>query len=439
MKKNFDNIMVIPYKKQERSEVGKRTSHFEAPNGWEKDIGFSKINFDKPVVLCLGGTGIDTDKDANGVAKRVQELLGLKDDVNDDKIKQVQLLSVVYPSDLRRLSMERDKFKRGEKRERLDYIEGIYDTVFRPIILPNGKPFDIKNIEEVIRKFRNITVFSHCHGSFVACELVSYLQQDLKNIVRISDKDSQNILKEITSIMLSPRDGVRRCGGSLNIGFTFAADNLLGVEEASVRKGYVSEEVWNLSNKLQFGGIKGSDTFYHKFSKLHNFWDTDTFCADIEFVETYGDGMYGVSKLVYESMYAVETPYFHLFENYCSMFAKYDDDSVGFLRKNAKGQNFTKMIAKSLQNAVSLSIKGKERTLENIVSNETECAFEQGDEKNNLHFKNVKFQGDLKTFMDNGRKVLPPQSKKRNSQLQNLPEKDVNMQKIIEEVRVNTI
>ena len=408
------DVLVVPYIK-ESSCIGKRSTHSkENPYAWEKNIISSKLDFSKPIVLCLGGTGVDDDQSANGVAKIAQKLLGFNN-VEDDRLKSVQLLSVVYPKDLKRLSSEREKFKRGEPRKKLDYIEGIYNTVFRPIIFPKDVLFE--SYGDVKRKLRNITILSHCHGTFVACELLDYLREDLKKIsksVGTSEYLFEDLLCEITNIMLSPREGVQRAQNALNIGFTFAVDGLKGGVDDKIRKG-ADLEVYDFSSKLRFKKIKGSDTFYYKVGSLYSFWDTDTFGSNLDFIEnSEADwGAERISELVYENFYAKETPFYHLFDNYCDFFAKCEDDRIGRLQKNEKARNFTKIIAKVLQNSVSLSILGQKKSLNNLVSNDTQLTFYQGEPCDNLHFKDVKFDGDLEIFANNYKKlkkILDPEN-----------------------------
>ena len=93
---SFAGTLVISYKEL-YSRIGKRVPHSENNiYGWEPNIFSTQINFDNPILLCLGGAGIDDDKLANGIAKLAQELIG-RTDIND---KEIQLLSAVYPKNI---------------------------------------------------------------------------------------------------------------------------------------------------------------------------------------------------------------------------------------------------------------------------------------------------------------------------------------------------
>ena len=430
--------------------IGERTVKADAPFGWKKNIDASKLDFNRPIVLCLGGTDIDSDKLANCVAEQAQNLLGLAG-VDDDRLKQEQLLSVVYPANLVRLFNERNKFMSGENLGRVDYIEKIYNTVFRPIIYPNGVVFS--DYEDVKRKLRNITIFSHCHGTFVASELIDYLQQDLNKISgnagNVDGKNafSEGLLKEVTNIMLSPRKGAQRSAGALNIGFTFASDNFPDVEGENVRDAskFENSNISDFSADVVSGKVKGSDIFYYKDGSLNSFWDTNTFGADIEYVESRNPDFWGRLNYITAFKDCFSASYhFHLLKNYCSVFANFGDlrEDGWIIKKNEKGQNFTKVIAKALQNAVSLSIQGKERNLENVISNDTKVVFEQGEQLDNFHFKDVKFDGSLEAFAATGAEVLRKKDESNNKG-KVLPitsaKKDANVQKLIADVKANTI
>ena len=170
---SFGASLVLSYEPE--SGIGQRIARsLDNKFGWKKNVVSKQLNFDKPIVLCFGGAGIDDDKSANGIAKIVQGMLGRNNIYDND----VQLFSVVYPKDLERLGDERAKFLRGEIKKKIDYIGRIYETIFIPMlrfIIENG---DDKSSLDIVRKqFRNITIFSHCHGSFVACELINYLKE----------------------------------------------------------------------------------------------------------------------------------------------------------------------------------------------------------------------------------------------------------------------
>lgn len=387
----------IDLAKKHISKIGKRVSHSkENIYGWEKNIISSQIDFNRPILLCLGGSGIDKDELANGIAKRAQELIGRKE-IND---KEVQLLSAVYPKDVQKLGKERKKFKRGEKRNRVDYIYAIYETIFFPIILDtiqNSNSTD--EFSSIKSKLRNITILSHCHGTFVACELANYLREDLETYGFAKEK-IDDLLSEITNIMLSPRDGVQRCDGPLNIGFTLASDNLEGGITEPKRKGF-KISVSDFTDKLISGKINGSESFYFKYGSLHNLWDTDRFGGDIQFIRDYDeDGMSALpSEMIYKEIFM--GTHYHLFENYCSITGQFEEEGIGSITKNEKGRNFTKMIARSLQNAISLSAMGTKRTFKEIISNDTELCYRQGSKENNPYFKDVFFNGTIDELKQN--------------------------------------
>lgn len=400
---SFGVSLILSYKPE--SGIGQRIARsLDNKFGWKKNVVSKQLNFDKPIVLCFGGAGIDDDKSANGIAKIVQGMLGRNNIYDND----VQLFSVVYPKDLERLGDERAKFLRGEIKKKIDYIGRIYETIFIPMlrfIIENG---DDKSSLDIVRKqFRNITIFSHCHGSFVACELINYLKEGFEILCKkntISKENADSLIGEITNIMLSPRDGVQYSYGALNLGFTMATDNLEGGIKEPQRKGF-NVGISNFADKLLTGKIKGCESFGFKDGAFFNFWDTDRFGADIKFIDDMDDSFCGnVSEMIYSNIFMGN--HFHLFENYCSLNGGFDEDGVGAILKNEKGKNFTYMIARALQNAVSLSLAGKKRTIENVVSNATPIIYNKGDKESNLDFFDVKFDGSLETLFANYNKMI---------------------------------
>lgn len=401
--RSFGASLIIPYIRD--SGVGRRALRSkENIYSWEKNITPSQINFDKPIVLCLGGAGIDDDKQANGIAKVVQGMLCRKD-VSDTEI---QLLSVVYPKDAKMLGEERKKFSRGEPRGQIDYICRIYETVFVPVLRKIWNIDSNEKLEEVKRQLRNITIFSHCHGSFVACELINYLKDDIAYFKKYSPLGAKldDLTGEITNIMLSPREGVQNSDGALNIGFTLASDNLEGGIDTPKRKG-ANVSISNFCDKLLSNKIKGSENFGFKYGAFYNFWDTDRFGADIKYTEDFDaeeDEMSNMSSSIYDNIFMKN--HFHLFENYCSLSGKFAEEGVGEVSKNEKGTNFTKIIARTLQNAVSLSSNNQKREVANLISNETPVNYSMGVREDNAEFFGVKFNGSLETLLQNGSGVF---------------------------------
>lgn len=386
----IDNFL----ERQLKSGVGKRVLKCEKNIfGWVKNLTSEQIDFNSPIVLCLGGAGINDDKSANGFAKISQCLLGRVGVKDND----VQILGVQYPENLNRLSLERKQFRCGKPREVAEYIYGIYYTVLRPVLF--DKDDKVRDLDTIKSMLRNITLFSHCHGTFVACEIVNYLKNDML-AVGFSDDDVKICLSEIVNIMLSPREGVHMDSGSLKIGFTLASDNLEG-GVAFPKKKNINIGVSDFCDKFLSNGIKGSDCMYLKYGYLHSFFDTDTFGADIKFVEDE-NGEFGrayASEMVYDNIFIGQI--FHLVYNYCFPLKKYEESDVGYIVKNEKGINFSNMIIRALQNSVSLSMMNKKRELENVVSNDTEIVFAKGDECENFYYRDVKFKGCVEEFSKN--------------------------------------
>ncbi len=397
---SFGGTLVIKY--VETSSIGKRISEY-SKGGWKKNIKPSDIDFHRPIILCLGGAGVNDDKSANGVAKIAQTMLGRIGVENDE----IQIFSAIYP-EKKDVTVDVDADNEKLKKKILsttiessDYIYDIYKTMLFPVI-ENKSRNDKENITSILR---NITIFAHCHGSFVADKIIRYLRRDMI-YSGFKQKDIKEMLSEITTVMLSPREGVEKNDLSLNLAFTLASDNLGGNITFS---GYKSnKEIENFVQKFVANKIKGKNNFCIKYNSLfYNFWDTDTFGADLNFRESRDADYFGSAsnEIVHDSLFMRND--FHLLEQYYNPYSLIKDDRCGSICKNEKASNLTKIMIRSFQNAVSLSLVGEKRNVENLVSNDIHISYIQGENEDNYIFKNVEFDGKLDKLLTDSKKTFP--------------------------------
>ncbi len=341
--------------------------------GWIRDLKRGEVKFDKPVVLCLSGDGTQDDNTANGMAKEVEEILGRYGVVDND----IQILSVQYPKKTfyeNQYSMERRSFAKNhtddsDEVRNPEYIKDIYTAVLQPLII-NSKGRRIP-FYEAQKKFRNLTLFSHCHGTFVACKLMNYLSEEMKKY-GYNNQEINLLCSEIVNIGISPRAGFHRTDGSLKFGFTMLDDALASylypILTENAGKGCVKS---NLTL-----GMENSENSYMYFS---------------------GDNL-KYTNIDEASFYLLESEFMHGVKCYTDCAYTYISEDKKRLNKNAVGINFSRLIIRIFQNAVSLSKQGIKRTVDNIVSNKTPITFKQGNKYDNYGFIGVEFEGNNASF-----------------------------------------
>ena len=360
------------------SSTGRRIKKSEGNKyGWIRDLKRGEVKFNKPVILWLPVDGTQDDNSANGMAKETEIALGRIGVEEND----IQILSVQYPAKTlyeNQFSMERRSFAQqhlddSDEIQNPQYIKDIYSTILQPLII-NSKGHRL-SFNEAQTKFRNLTLFSHCHGSFVACKLMNYLTNEMKQY-GYSEKEINLLSEEIISIGLSPRYGFHRHDGSTKFGFTMLDDSLASYTYTILTENAGTDCVVSTLTL----GMEQKDNSYMFFSgdnlKYKNI-DEDTF-------------------------FTLDSNFMHSVDCYTNDHYVYQDVETDELRsKNSEGINFSHLIIRTLQNAVSLSKQNIKRTADNIISNETPITFKQGIDILNVCYKNIKFEGNNKTFEQN--------------------------------------
>ena len=391
---------------KKESKIGRRIHKSDSNSyGWIRNLKRGEVKFNKPVVLCLPGDGTQNDNSANAMAKEVEIILGRVGVVEND----IQILSVHYPENNKFYFEERKVFADNvdvscKEINNPEYIKDIYINVLQPLIINSkGQRYSFR---EAQKKFRNLTLFSHCHGTFVASKLINYLTEEMKKYY-YTDEEVNLLCEEIVNIGLSPRMGFHRKDGSIKFGFTMLDDALNSYSFPILVENAGDECV---VSKLALGLEKNlNDKVYMYFSgdnlKYNNI-ENDQFL---------------ITNPIFMHSLNCYTDIFYAYQNY---------ETKEILTKNNVGMNLSKLIVKIFQNAVSLSKQGIKRTEENIVSNETPITFKQGEFYSNHKYINVNFIGDNnlfeQTLIDYRKNTLDKRFSKANKQL-NIDEESDNI------------
>ena len=380
--------------------------------GWMRDLNAGEIDYSKPVILCLPGDGAQTErksdgsvddaKAANGMAKVVMQMLrkigeGIASHIETSDFTDIQVIAVEYPDAPRKyigstaFSKERKYFVL-KKNNRLDcedndldnptYITDIYETVVLPAISNNGKPY---SFEQAKSNLRNLTLFGHCHGSFVASKLVEYLTEDMK---KLGYNNIPELLNEVVKISISPCLGTLINDGTQHYAFTLLDDTERGYYPYD-RKNLYEEKIKTFGICLDIG-----DENEEEDKNVYSFY--------------VGEVMDKIPHEVYE-MHDLGA---YIDEGYM-LDAKgktLRGGLFGGIGKNENGENFSRLIKRVLENAVSLSKMNESRSLNEVVSDGTRIVYQ--------HFSDaIQFDGSIGEFIANDRKFDEYEEKKKQLEL----------------------
>lgn len=153
-----------------------------APNHWREVSKNYKFAQHK-TVLVLPGSAAHSSKAANGMCKIVEEML-------PEKIrKSVDICSLYFP--------ENTKHREGSVVRALTLL----DEYILPLVSKVNKKGYLEKIsaEEAAKNLRNLTVFTHCYGSYMAEAIDIQLSKDLISL-GYSEKEQKNIQKQLLVI-----------------------------------------------------------------------------------------------------------------------------------------------------------------------------------------------------------------------------------------------
>lgn len=331
----------------------------ENPYGW-MDVDLRKINLEKPTVFCISGDATCSKRDANAMAKYANKLLGR---FGAENAQDVQIISVYFKNANRKeltnsriCLREKDKSKFTAEEQNPQYVQTLYQECFRRGLI--DKRGQKRSVEDAQKTFRNITFLDFCHGDFVVCKLDEYMREDMKYRLGYQSSDVNQICKQLCAVSIVPQDRPKKYGFS-KIGFASMDDYHYDSEDAVL----LTDEYELDCNETSVIGI----------------------------VERQRECREGISRLMYidnlldynsiedkHNVWLGRTEKLHQMDVYTDM--NYQNE---FGIKSKDAENFSLMIARALQNAVSNSCENKESTklieldLKDIFKNR-KAAYQQG-------------------------------------------------------------
>lgn len=191
----------------EKFKFGRRdTKTPNLKNHWQ-ELDLSSYRITKPTVICLGGNGTTDAREANGMAKIVQNMIGESEDVD--------IISITYSHS--------NLFKLGMLSTKEEYE--IVQKLFIPLLFDEkGNKLPHK---QAVKNFRNITVFAHCFGSrnvWEDCEKILYLEL-MRN--RVDVFDLNELIEQIFVVSYAPSC---KKGSTMTFNVKSINDRLFGEE-----------------------------------------------------------------------------------------------------------------------------------------------------------------------------------------------------------------
>lgn len=181
----------------EKYSIGKR--NLQCENHWE-GLDPKTFRITKPTVLCFGGNTTTTPEEANAVCKIAQNLVGAKQPSTENEfatLNDVNFIGIAYGKD--RESSRTGYLSSEEHKE-------LAQSIFLPLCLDEKGSTLPK--EQILKNFNQITLFSHCYGTF---EIASIIEESCQEMHRlgINRKTMFEALDQVFSVSYAP---FQKCG-----------------------------------------------------------------------------------------------------------------------------------------------------------------------------------------------------------------------------------
>ena len=222
---DFDNEMA-EFKHYAMVEIGKR--NLQAENHWEL-LDLANLKFEKPTVLCLSGNGAVTNKNANGLAKQVENHLDLlfKTQTGRHTLEQVDIMSIKYPLC-------------GKNRGQLTDL-ATYQLAGALLDLLTDKNGKRLTVEAAKQKMSRVSFFTFCAGNNELQVVFHLLNEALAN-VGYNEDEIRAINGATLEVSFAPRSGAFNYVPSVRV--LSKRDDTLGYAQFHVLKagGVLTEE-----------------------------------------------------------------------------------------------------------------------------------------------------------------------------------------------------
>ena len=193
----------------------------------EHPLGFRNVDtatIDKPTIFAIAALDSYSDNDANGMAKRVQMLLGRSNTYTKD-------VQIIGAHQLGHLNMARAIRYHNEMAAMGQYIypPGLMEFAKKQLqpLVTEGEPPQKIDVETACRRMRNITFFTHSSGT-VAVDEIGNALCDIMEKVGYTDDEIARITSQAAAVNIA---GVASFGRSRS---SFSTVNLVNLSDTLI-------------------------------------------------------------------------------------------------------------------------------------------------------------------------------------------------------------
>ena len=153
------------------NEIGRRSNNPNYQHHWEF-LNVDNLQFDKPTIICLSGSGATNNKAANGITKIVQNYLDLMFKTKDGKsaVDYVDIIGIKYA---------RPNYYYSTNLMSSGFANHLTDAMVALMTDANGQRLPL---EQAQQKISRITFFTYCHGKLLLNDLVNRFNKKLSEI-----------------------------------------------------------------------------------------------------------------------------------------------------------------------------------------------------------------------------------------------------------------
>ena len=202
--------------------IGKRTVK-DGISKWEK-INVGEYRITKPTIFCIGGNNTINDKEANYMAKFVQQLIG-----NEEEVDYLSLRYSCMPG------FNTGYLSSNEERE-------IVEKLFLPLVLDDqNRPLPC---QQACKNMRNLNIMGHCFG---AREAVADLERNLMLDLYVLGYSEEEVAQIVGQVFVASF-----VGGSPVLMKTFS---IKSIDDRFYANEYVGELIWSRLDKIKLDPI----------------------------------------------------------------------------------------------------------------------------------------------------------------------------------------
>lgn len=227
-------------------EAGLRNLNVE--KHWQK-IDLNSYKITKPLLICLGGNGCVKTKDANGICKLFEGMIGLKPQFTNESYTKndVDVMGFVYSKRLEHSEVGRLKD---------EDCKAITEKLFMPLF----KSQDGKRLtcEQAMKNANKLNFATHCYGATVLNNILNYIEDGIFDL-GYSSKEVKQIFSQMVAINYVPETAIAHIpnlqifSGSDRYGIPcYSSDNLKEVFYEFFDKTYKNDHM-HLNTLMQEG------------------------------------------------------------------------------------------------------------------------------------------------------------------------------------------